>query len=235
VLQFQGLMSQFLQTQDAVMAGYFQSIGGTDAARAAALAPAPRLAFLPVSVGPPAPPATPPDLGDALTRRPPAPSAASSAGPNGGNGANGANGGNGREASLPQEKKGSAPRPTAAPPPAPSGPVDHATRFLQIVSERTGYPREILRLDSSIEGDLGIDSIKRVEILSAFQRQCSPAERTKLAGGDERSPRSGPCATRRRRWPRSWTAGGRRPRRAGRSPGAPAGAATRARARQPLS
>jgi hypothetical protein len=43
----------------------------------------------------------------------------------------------------------------------------------------------MLDLDSNIEADLGIDSIKRVEILSALQRQCSDAERVKLQGAME--------------------------------------------------
>lgn len=46
--------------------------------------------------------------------------------------------------------------------------------LLQIVSERTGYPPEMLGLDLNVEADLGIDSIKRVEILGAFQRACFP-------------------------------------------------------------
>ena len=37
-------------------------------------------------------------------------------------------------------------------------------RLLAVVSERTGYPAEMLGLDADLEGDLGIDSIKRVEI-----------------------------------------------------------------------
>lgn len=42
--------------------------------------------------------------------------------------------------------------------------------FLDIVSERTGYPVDMLGLEQDIEADLGIDSIKRVEILGAFQK-----------------------------------------------------------------
>ena len=49
-------------------------------------------------------------------------------------------------------------------------------KLLQIVSERTGYPTEMLDLDLNIEADLGIDSIKRVEILGAFQRVWAPAD-----------------------------------------------------------
>ncbi|WP_165252314.1 type I polyketide synthase [Paludisphaera soli] len=37
-------------------------------------------------------------------------------------------------------------------------------RLLSIVGERTGYPEEMLNLDADLEADLGIDSIKRVEI-----------------------------------------------------------------------
>ncbi len=43
--------------------------------------------------------------------------------------------------------------------------------FLEIVSEKTGYPTEMLELDMDMEADLGIDSIKRVEILGAVREQ----------------------------------------------------------------
>jgi malonyl CoA-acyl carrier protein transacylase len=45
------------------------------------------------------------------------------------------------------------------------------SRLLQIVSEKTGYPEDILDLDMELESGLGIDSIKRVEILSAMIEQ----------------------------------------------------------------
>ncbi len=41
--------------------------------------------------------------------------------------------------------------------------------LLEIVSDKTGYPAEMLDLGMDMEADLGIDSIKRVEILSALQ------------------------------------------------------------------
>jgi len=54
------------------------------------------------------------------------------------------------------------------PPPAASNghgpPADVRARLLDVVSERTGYPTEMLDLDADMEADLGIDSIKRVEI-----------------------------------------------------------------------
>lgn len=43
--------------------------------------------------------------------------------------------------------------------------------LLEIVSELTGYPVEMLNLDQQLEADLGIDSIKRVEILSALEEK----------------------------------------------------------------
>ena len=42
-------------------------------------------------------------------------------------------------------------------------------KLLDIVRERTGYPPEVLRLDLDLEADLGIDSIKRVEILGKLR------------------------------------------------------------------
>ncbi len=41
--------------------------------------------------------------------------------------------------------------------------------LLETVAEKTGYPAEMLDLDMRLDADLGIDSIKRVEILSALQ------------------------------------------------------------------
>ncbi|MFQ5411359.1 MAG: beta-ketoacyl synthase N-terminal-like domain-containing protein, partial [Phycisphaerae bacterium] len=47
--------------------------------------------------------------------------------------------------------------------------VDVAGALMEVVAELTGYPREMLEPDMDLEGDLGIDSIKRVEILSALE------------------------------------------------------------------
>ncbi len=48
---------------------------------------------------------------------------------------------------------------------------DVAGALLETVSELTGYPVEMLGLDMDIEADLGIDSIKRVEILSTMEEK----------------------------------------------------------------
>ncbi|MCP4353311.1 MAG: SDR family NAD(P)-dependent oxidoreductase [Desulfobacterales bacterium] len=45
------------------------------------------------------------------------------------------------------------------------------SQLLNVVSELTGYPVEMLSPDMDIEADLGIDSIKRVEILSAMEEK----------------------------------------------------------------
>ncbi|MFN8660134.1 MAG: phosphopantetheine-binding protein [Candidatus Obscuribacterales bacterium] len=42
--------------------------------------------------------------------------------------------------------------------------------FLDLVSQRTGYPVEMLELSMDLESDLGIDSIKRIEIFANFKR-----------------------------------------------------------------
>ncbi len=40
--------------------------------------------------------------------------------------------------------------------------------LLEVVSDKTGYPAEMLELDMDLEADLGIDSIKRVEIMGTL-------------------------------------------------------------------
>lgn len=68
------------------------------------------------------------------------------------------------------------PSPASPPAPEPSGTpapevVDFQELLLEVVADKTGYPREILAMEMSLEADLGIDSIKRVEILSALQER----------------------------------------------------------------
>jgi acyl carrier protein len=52
---------------------------------------------------------------------------------------------------------------------AAAGAADIHAIMLRVVAESTGYPSEMLSSEMALEGDLGIDSIKRVEILSAVQ------------------------------------------------------------------
>ena len=57
--------------------------------------------------------------------------------------------------------------------PSVAGPAaDQVTRTLMaVISEKTGYPVEMLEPEMELDADLGIDSIKRVEILSALQER----------------------------------------------------------------
>lgn len=48
---------------------------------------------------------------------------------------------------------------------------DMAKTLLAVVSEKTGYPTEMLELNMDMEADLGIDSIKKVEIMGAMRQQ----------------------------------------------------------------
>ncbi len=57
--------------------------------------------------------------------------------------------------------------------------------LLDIVSERTGYPQDMLDPALDLEGDLGIDSIKRVEILNSFRKLLPPATQKSLEGNLE--------------------------------------------------
>lgn len=59
-----------------------------------------------------------------------------------------------------------------------TGPTDSTIdqMLLRVVSDKTGYPQETLELGMSMEADLGIDSIKRVEILGAMQEELPDIE-----------------------------------------------------------
>ncbi|MEJ2491129.1 MAG: SDR family NAD(P)-dependent oxidoreductase [Desulfuromonadales bacterium] len=54
-----------------------------------------------------------------------------------------------------------------------------ASTLLAVIAEKTGYPEEMLEMDMTLDSDLGIDSIKRVEILSALQEQLPEAPAVK--------------------------------------------------------
>ncbi len=135
MLGFQQLMSQFLDTQRAVMTAYLQGSPGT------------------VGDGP-NPVAGPPAVEQ--RREPVAPSAALPESPQVGE-------------LVPDE-------PRQSPPPVePNGaPKDRdwlISELQDLISKRTGYPRESLTLDLNLEADLGIDSIKRVEILGEISEK----------------------------------------------------------------
>ncbi|MEV6823358.1 SDR family oxidoreductase [Amycolatopsis sp. NPDC051102] len=67
-----------------------------------------------------------------------------------------------------------APAPTPAPlaePEREPAPADLESVLLAVVADKTGYPVEMLNGEMDLEADLGIDSIKRVEVLSALRQQ----------------------------------------------------------------
>ena len=57
--------------------------------------------------------------------------------------------------------------------------ADIAGALLAVVAEKTGYPVASLDLKLSLDSDLGVDSIKRVEILSALQEKLPHAPQVK--------------------------------------------------------
>ncbi len=183
MMRFQDLMSQFLRTQQAVMERYLGADGHTvsdspAAARSGALpAAAESRPSVPVTVQPapataPLPEAPPEAQADAATdgqlpertQLPePATTDSPAPGPTAGQPA----------AHTPAEPQPAtkAPGAPAASPATPGQGVDRAAvtrRLLDLVSQRTGYPPEMLDLDLNLEAELGIDSIKRVEILSGL-------------------------------------------------------------------
>jgi acyl transferase domain-containing protein/acyl carrier protein len=73
-----------------------------------------------------------------------------------------------------------APAPAAAAPAEPQGaepagavPAGAAVtgQIVQIVSEMTGYPAELLDLDLDLEADLGVDTVKQAEVFAAVREQ----------------------------------------------------------------
>ncbi len=161
VLQYQQLMAQFLQVQQSIIMAY---LGAAPAAAAQPL-PAPAQTWQQQPVAQPMPPMAQPMPPLAQPMPPLAQPMPPMAQP------------------MPPMAQ---PMPAAAPPtgapvtlPAPTALVqplgmskETITANLQaLVSDRTGYPPELLNLQADLEADLGIDSIKRVEILGAFREQ----------------------------------------------------------------
>jgi acyl transferase domain-containing protein/NADP-dependent 3-hydroxy acid dehydrogenase YdfG len=71
--------------------------------------------------------------------------------------------------SAPSQAAAGTPSPVTAPVAAAATGDVITSALLAVVADKTGYPKDMLGLDMEIESDLGIDSIKRVEILSAVQ------------------------------------------------------------------
>ncbi|MFD8818484.1 SDR family NAD(P)-dependent oxidoreductase, partial [Streptomyces sp. NPDC059627] len=72
-----------------------------------------------------------------------------------------------------------APAPAVEPEAGPAAAADVERVVLEIISERTGYPVDMIEPDLDLEADLSIDSIKRAEIAGEL------AKRLGIAGGAE--------------------------------------------------
>jgi acyl transferase domain-containing protein/NADP-dependent 3-hydroxy acid dehydrogenase YdfG len=140
----------FLRTSEAAIA----SISGVSLSQpaASALAPLAAQAFAPVSAVSPLPPSVPAPTYMPPPVAPPVTAPAVQVMP----------------AAAPVAPIASSPAASTPSPVAAKGPsiVD---ALLAVVADKTGYPKDMIGLDMEIEADLGIDSIKRVEILSAVQ------------------------------------------------------------------
>lgn len=193
-------MRQFLETQERVMAAYMT---GDSAGIARALprqrsaTVLPRYAESPVAVVPatpaPAASAVPPASASGAT-----PAVAPAPALNGSNGAshtNGSgldpvlNGANGSQTlAVPAVNGASVAAKASDKASATVLSRDKLTdMLLAIVEEKTGYPRDMVGLDQSLESDLGIDSIKRIEVVGAMlqalperYREALSASRSKL-------------------------------------------------------
>ncbi|MFE3167742.1 SDR family NAD(P)-dependent oxidoreductase [Streptomyces sp. NPDC059224] len=83
-------------------------------------------------------------------------------------------------AAAPAPVPAPAPADTVAPQPEPAAAETDVERVvLEIISERTGYPADMIEPDLDLEADLSIDSIKRAEIAGEL------AKRLGIAGGAE--------------------------------------------------
>ncbi len=72
--------------------------------------------------------------------------------------------------SSPTAKVATVPK-SSATPPSTQPALDLTPIMLEVVTEKTGYPTEMLEMGMALDTDLGIDSIKRVEILAAMRER----------------------------------------------------------------
>ncbi|MCS0494083.1 SDR family NAD(P)-dependent oxidoreductase [Ancylobacter sp. MQZ15Z-1] len=177
--EFQATMQRFLSTQESVLLAYLGAGAPAGASRQVVRRPAATL--VPARAPAPARPVLRPvPAAPAVAAAPisvaPAPAAAPATAVNG----------NGHAPVAPAP----APAPVAAAPvaaaPAPAGGPALMDLLLGLVEERTGYPRDMLGLDQKLEADLGIDSIKRVEIVGALVKSLPSGAVTSTDGLGEK-------------------------------------------------
>ncbi len=61
------------------------------------------------------------------------------------------------------------PKPPAAPSPTNSAGSDVKERILELMVEKTGYPKDMLDVDLDLEADLGVDTVKQAEMFAAIR------------------------------------------------------------------
>jgi acyl transferase domain-containing protein/NAD(P)H-dependent flavin oxidoreductase YrpB (nitropropane dioxygenase family)/NADP-dependent 3-hydroxy acid dehydrogenase YdfG len=181
-------MRQFLETQERVMAMFMgEPIAGRAEARLPRRAPA-----LALSRAPDLEPASAevhtkvPVVSEAQPSVAAAPKSAAPAAPVPAQAVSGAtkpNGAGGNGAAKPD---------VAAKPaehvPATAG-IDRAKMtemLLAVVEDKTGYPRDMVGLDQNLEADLGVDSIKRIEVVGAMLQKLPETYRAALGEGRSR-------------------------------------------------
>ena len=64
---------------------------------------------------------------------------------------------------------GRLPRLPAAPPKRRRQADEIQEKVLEIVAEKTGYPKDMLDLDLDLEADLGVDTVKQAEMFAAIR------------------------------------------------------------------
>ena len=174
--QYFDTMRQFLETQERVMSSYLGEGGGGRPVQRARPMAVP-MALPRVSEAVPVAPVVAPPV--AVTVPAPAPVAAPvPAAP--------APVAKAPEAVAPVKAAAPAPAATVAKAadPAPAGETLSREKLvdmlLAIVEEKTGYPRDMVGMDQNLEADLGIDSIKRIEVVGAMLQQLPAAHREAL-------------------------------------------------------
>lgn len=166
--RFQDVMAKFLDTQRSVMLGYLGAGGQFPAPGTNGHMPAPHAngAALPPPI---AARMTPPEPAPRVVVPPPVTAPTPAVSVNGKHEANGKHEVNGKHEANGKHEPAPAASLSPAKPAAPA--LDRDTliaRLLDLVSDRTGYPKEALSIDLDLEADLGVDSIKRVEVLGAL-------------------------------------------------------------------
>ena len=145
--EYLATMEDFLETQEQIMLAYMQGPAGFQGGAEPVAASPPR---------PAAPQARPPAPAESFARANFAPAAPVSP----------------PAAAPPLAVQPPAPDVVeAAAPQAPAADLPLAARIFAIISEKTGYPVDMLTEHQNLEADLGIDSIKRLEILGMLLQQ----------------------------------------------------------------